>query len=117
MALIKCPECGEEISDQAISCPKCGLPIKRTDFEKRKENYLNGLSLLLGGIGFAVLWFFSSVSFAGYMIGEDFFNIAYGYYDVSIEYILRILIPYLYIIIAVVIGGIGIIKMIKNKKR
>lgn len=27
MALIKCPECGKEISDQATSCPNCGRPI------------------------------------------------------------------------------------------
>lgn len=27
MALIKCPECGKEISDKAASCPNCGLPI------------------------------------------------------------------------------------------
>ena len=24
MALIKCPECGAEISDKATVCPKCG---------------------------------------------------------------------------------------------
>lgn len=27
MALIKCPECKKEISDQAITCPNCGYPI------------------------------------------------------------------------------------------
>lgn len=27
MALIKCPECGKEISDKANSCPNCGCPI------------------------------------------------------------------------------------------
>lgn len=27
MALIKCPECGKEISDRAVSCPHCGFPI------------------------------------------------------------------------------------------
>lgn len=27
MALIKCPECGREISDKAASCPNCGVPI------------------------------------------------------------------------------------------
>lgn len=24
MALIRCPECGREISDKAVSCPGCG---------------------------------------------------------------------------------------------
>lgn len=27
MALIKCPECGKEISDKAPSCPQCGVPL------------------------------------------------------------------------------------------
>lgn len=29
MALIKCSECGSEISDQAAACPKCGLPLAK----------------------------------------------------------------------------------------
>ena len=27
MALIKCPECGTEVSDKAAACPKCAYPI------------------------------------------------------------------------------------------
>lgn len=27
MSLIKCPECGREISEKAESCPNCGLPL------------------------------------------------------------------------------------------
>ena len=27
MALIKCPECGKQVSDQAPTCPSCGSPI------------------------------------------------------------------------------------------
>ena len=27
MALINCPECGETVSDKAVSCPKCAYPI------------------------------------------------------------------------------------------
>ena len=26
MSLIKCPECGREISDKAVACPGCGCP-------------------------------------------------------------------------------------------
>lgn len=29
MALIKCPECGKEISDKAASCPNCGAVVKK----------------------------------------------------------------------------------------
>lgn len=36
MALIKCSECGEEISDKAEKCPKCGCPTKSDD------NYSSG---------------------------------------------------------------------------
>ncbi|MEL7655387.1 MAG: zinc ribbon domain-containing protein [Bacillota bacterium] len=28
MALIRCPECNKEVSDQASSCPNCGYSIK-----------------------------------------------------------------------------------------
>jgi hypothetical protein len=28
--LIKCPECNKEISSDAISCPTCGYPLKKT---------------------------------------------------------------------------------------
>lgn len=27
MALIKCPECGRQVSDKAPTCPGCGSPI------------------------------------------------------------------------------------------
>lgn len=30
MALIKCPECGTEVSDKAAACPKCAYPIKQS---------------------------------------------------------------------------------------
>jgi hypothetical protein len=29
MALIKCPSCAKDVSDQADTCPACGHPIKR----------------------------------------------------------------------------------------
>lgn len=40
MALIKCPECGKEISDKATACPNCGSPVKAAGcvvhFERKK---------------------------------------------------------------------------------
>ena len=38
MALIKCPECGKEISDTAKSCPNCGYTIHN------KKSFLQFLS-------------------------------------------------------------------------
>lgn len=35
MALIKCTECGKEISDKALNCPNCGYP--KNDFKNPKE--------------------------------------------------------------------------------
>lgn len=32
MSLIKCPECGREISDQASSCPNCGYGLNTTQY-------------------------------------------------------------------------------------
>lgn len=34
MALIKCSECGKEISDKAESCPNCGNPINKKEESK-----------------------------------------------------------------------------------
>lgn len=34
MALIRCKECGREISDKAITCPSCGNPINDDTFTK-----------------------------------------------------------------------------------
>lgn len=33
MALIKCPECGNEISDKAASCPHCGFLIEQNYYK------------------------------------------------------------------------------------
>lgn len=43
-----CPNCGEQIDDKAVVCPKCGVPVngKRTDPEDAPS------------IGFAILSFF-----------------------------------------------------------
>ena len=38
MALIKCKECGNMISDRATKCPKCGCPIDRQDVAKASGN-------------------------------------------------------------------------------
>lgn len=37
MALIKCPECGKEISDKALACPNCGCPASEFFEEEKTE--------------------------------------------------------------------------------
>ena len=39
MALIKCTECGKEISDKATTCPNCGAPIISTADSNREHSY------------------------------------------------------------------------------
>ena len=47
MALVPCPECGREISDQALACPHCGYPIRSGyGYEYRSERQLFGLPLV-----------------------------------------------------------------------
>ena len=29
MALTRCPECSEQVSEQAVSCPRCGHPMPK----------------------------------------------------------------------------------------
>ena len=39
MALIKCPECGRDISDKANACVHCGYPLsKAADNAEKKES-------------------------------------------------------------------------------
>ena len=35
MALISCPECGKEVSDQALACIHCGYPLQSFPPPKR----------------------------------------------------------------------------------
>lgn len=45
MALIKCPECGKEIPDQAENCPNCGYPIKNQSTNNVNNNQQNSNKL------------------------------------------------------------------------
>ena len=42
MSLIVCPECGEKVSDKAVSCVHCGLPLSNLNSETRYEVAFNG---------------------------------------------------------------------------
>jgi TM2 domain-containing membrane protein YozV len=65
MALIKCNECGNEVSDKAASCPKCGAPplgVVASNHQKqplaavvvqtpKSRAFAILLALFLGGLG------------------------------------------------------------------
>lgn len=41
MALINCPECGNEVSDTAEKCPKCGYKIKKNQQVNKIKEIIN----------------------------------------------------------------------------
>ena len=104
MALIKCPECGNKISDQAESCPKCGYEMKQKkveekDYLKTIKSKWNNKYLIIILIAVAAIFIFSqkkntsspgtttpSPSNSGYMVYTDNSGLSFEYpsnYQVS----------------------------------
>lgn len=54
MALIKCPECGKEVSSGAESCPNCGHPISKKGKKKKKGSCLSVILFII--IAFVALF-------------------------------------------------------------
>lgn len=53
--LIQCPECKQQISEQAASCPKCGRPVSDEDRERAQAEHkataeTNRKAMMAGGI-------------------------------------------------------------------
>jgi uncharacterized membrane protein YvbJ len=53
MALIRCDECGSQVSDKAKQCPKCACPIQAVTIERtsknlKKQGCIAGLVMILG---------------------------------------------------------------------
>jgi len=55
MALMKCPDCGREVSDKARACPQCGRSLYSIRRNWPKEAL--ALALLVGGIALGALLF------------------------------------------------------------
>ena len=47
MALINCPECGKQISEQATSCPHCGFPLKRSNKKEIDKLDFDSMEVIL----------------------------------------------------------------------
>jgi predicted nucleic acid-binding Zn ribbon protein len=57
MALIKCHECGGQISDHARTCPKCGAPVIATIKRRRKAGLIDwGIRLAVAAVIVITLW-------------------------------------------------------------
>ena len=73
MALIKCIECGQEISDMATACPKCGKPTSVRIKHKNPTIAFLGNFLLGGWAGYFYV--------GEYLLGTIFLiQSAYGIY-------------------------------------
>ena len=57
MALIKCPECDNKISDQAAKCPKCGYELNKKNEESKQENPkpLSNLCINKGNLKYLII--------------------------------------------------------------
>lgn len=98
MALISCKECGHEISDRAITCPKCGISLKEetnnTVITEIPVNTLNdkGKKKTFLWIGVSVGIFIILAVIAILMNQEDkiyctsYLSNNVGWYDLNITY-------------------------------
>ncbi len=58
MAMVKCAECGKEVSDKATTCPSCGAPIagvQATQQEKEHSVRPGAITGLIGAIGYPIV--------------------------------------------------------------
>lgn len=116
MALIKCPECGKEISDKAPTCPNCGYPINTDTPNGIKESKrLSGKVFFIIGILCWVAFFVYRLSIADDYLGERAYYITHGYYRTSLIPVCQVVTPIMEwggLILVV----IGIVQMIVFKK-
>lgn len=50
MALIKCPECGHQVSDKAKTCPGCGIEIAGNIVGKKKKSHPVAITITIAFI-------------------------------------------------------------------
>ena len=76
MALITCPDCAQQVSDQAPSCPHCGRPsvattVEATDKRWKSLQFVAVLAMIVGllsawiSAGGAMVWAGAAVGLAG----------------------------------------------------
>jgi uncharacterized paraquat-inducible protein A len=57
MALIDCHECGDQVSDNARACPKCGTPVmERIRRELKVRLFIAGFALVVAAICAFDIW-------------------------------------------------------------
>ncbi|WP_248324887.1 zinc-ribbon domain-containing protein [Caballeronia sp. Sq4a] len=77
MALVKCGECGAEISDKAAACVKCGAPVETADHETKPPQSIKAVPPVASkskgktGCGPIVIAFLLIVGYAIYSSSSD----------------------------------------------
>lgn len=87
MALIKCPECGKEVSDRAGQCPNCGYPVEKIFAMKSvgknvkkisvKSNILDRIKMNKKAISIIIMvdFFFSLIECETYLFFSKFHQV------------------------------------------
>ena len=65
MALIKCSECGKEISEEAKKCPHCGITLKNTKMKKISIT-ISIFIVLIAIVIFAIFKFYTNSKMSKY---------------------------------------------------
>lgn len=58
MHIMYCPNCGEQIDDKAVNCPKCGVPVKNTALDDAPNMGIAilGFFIPLAGLILYLVW-------------------------------------------------------------
>ena len=89
MALIKCPECQNSISDKAAKCPHCGLPAEYFDAQSADSNKNNdidykSISNIIISFDKDYIDLFSDSHYISHR-EQDYMHSTYGEYYVSLK--------------------------------
>ena len=71
MAMIQCPECQRQVSDQAQSCPGCGHPLKAAQPVSRAGGVAQTVAPVVGKVAstyLIVLGVVAAVLFLGFFL-------------------------------------------------
>ena len=123
MALIKCPECGKEISNKASSCPGCGCPINKTEVETEQDRInIRGKNKAKNFLTFGIILFFVSMIFGlGTANAEAALRakrLTRGLYgSEAFEWLFLRYAPTLLLWISIILAATGIIFLIISKRK
>ena len=90
MALIKCTECGREISDKAETCPGCGAPVsvttKKQSSQPTKVKYNSNSDNFIGTMALMVQLAMKAVQDLGWKIDQTNENLGLVTFQTSISW-------------------------------